>query len=50
MIKTEQFVEAIEMLNKLKEKYSPIAMLTVIENCMEKLTQAYRTISRGNTK
>ncbi|XP_073813612.1 amyotrophic lateral sclerosis 2 [Musca autumnalis] len=46
VIKAKQFAEAIEMLNKLKEKYSPIAMLTVIENCMEKLTQAHKAISR----
>ncbi|XP_061401288.1 alsin homolog [Musca vetustissima] len=48
VIKTEQFADAIDMLHKLKEKYSPIAMLNVIENCMERLTQAHKVISRDN--
>ncbi|XP_075155254.1 amyotrophic lateral sclerosis 2 [Haematobia irritans] len=50
VIKTPQFSEAVQMLNELKEKYSPMAMLTVIENCMEKLTHAYQQISRDNLR
>ncbi|XP_013104968.1 alsin homolog [Stomoxys calcitrans] len=50
VIKTPQFAEAVKRLNELKEKYSPMAMLTVIENCMEQLTHAYQQISRDNQR
>ncbi|KAI8127457.1 hypothetical protein FF38_03855 [Lucilia cuprina] len=45
VVNTDTFLEAIKMLKELKEKYTPMAMLTVIENCMEKITLAYQTIS-----
>lgn len=44
---TDIFSAAINMLKELKEKYTPMAMLTVIENCMEKITDAYQTISNS---
>lgn len=46
-MRTDKFLEAVNMLKELKEKYTPMAMLTVIENCMEKITHAYQNISSG---
>lgn len=41
------YAEAIQTLKQLKEKYSPKAMLTVIERCIQQITDAHKSIASG---
>ncbi|XP_036346682.1 alsin homolog isoform X2 [Rhagoletis pomonella] len=43
------YAEAIQTLKQLKEKYSPKAMLTVIERCIQQITDAHKTIASANS-
>ncbi|XP_053954375.1 alsin homolog isoform X1 [Anastrepha ludens] len=43
------YAEAIQTLKQLKEKYSPKAMLTVIESCIQKITDAHNAIASANS-
>ncbi|XP_067645813.1 alsin homolog [Eurosta solidaginis] len=49
IVKHACYAEAIQTLKQLKEKYSPKEMLTVIEHCIQQITDAHKTIARVNT-
>ncbi|XP_030385901.1 alsin homolog [Scaptodrosophila lebanonensis] len=44
------FDEAIQMLKQLQEKFSPKSMLTVIQECMKLLTDAYNSATADNSE
>ena len=43
----DNFLEATETLKQLQEKYSPKAMLNVIEKCMRQITEAHKKVKSG---
>ncbi|XP_011202952.2 alsin homolog [Bactrocera dorsalis] len=43
------YADAIQTLKQLKEKYSPKAMLTVIERCIQQITDAHKAIASVNS-
>ncbi|CAD7005165.1 unnamed protein product [Ceratitis capitata] len=43
------YAEAIQTFKQIQEKYSPKAMLTVIEQCIQQITDAHKTVASVNS-